>query len=93
MRDIFSVSLVVLLFFFTRTHSKELQSNDSTPTCKVGMVKVIPLQTEASFKELALFNGNSYEMRYTDIDSTQSYTQMHFLSDNSVQSPLHVIRT
>ena len=61
MRDIFSVSLVaVFLLFFTRTHSKDLQSNDSISTCKVGKVKVIPLQTEVSFKELALFNRNLY---------------------------------
>ena len=36
MRDIFSVSLVaVFVLFFTGTHSKELQSNDSTSTRKV----------------------------------------------------------
>ena len=58
MRDIFYFYLVaVFLLFFTRTHSKELQSNDSTSTCKVGKVKVISLQTEVSFKELVLFNG------------------------------------
>ena len=58
MRDIFTFYLVaVFLLFFTQTHSKELQSNDSTSTCKVGKVKVISLQTEVSFKELVLFNG------------------------------------
>ena len=61
MRDIFSVSLVLsLILFFTQTHSKELKSNDSTSTCKVGKAKVIPLQIEVLFKELALFNGNLY---------------------------------
>ena len=59
MRDIFSFYLVaVFVLFFARTHSMELQSNDSTSTCKVGKVKVIALKTEVSFKELALFNGN-----------------------------------
>ena len=48
MRNIFPVSLVAMfLLFFTKTHSKELQSNDSTSTCKVG--KVSRLQTVASF--------------------------------------------
>ena len=61
MRDIFSFYLVaVFLLFFTRTHSNDLQSNDSSSTCGVGKVKVIPLQTEVSFKELALLNENSY---------------------------------
>ena len=60
MRDMFPFYLIAAVFvlFFTRTHSKELQSNDSTSTCKVGKVKVIALKTEVSFKELDLFNGN-----------------------------------
>ena len=29
-------------------------------TCKVGKVKVIQLETEVSFKELALFDENLY---------------------------------
>jgi len=43
MQDIFSFSLVaVFLLFFTRTHSKELQSNDSTSTCKPDAHSGIP---------------------------------------------------
>ena len=59
MRDIFSFYFIAAVFvlFFTRLLSKELQSNDSTSTCKVGKVKVIALKTEVSFKELDLFNG------------------------------------
>ena len=54
MRVISFYLVAVFLVFLTRTRSKELQSNDSTSTCKVGKVKVIPLKTEVWFKELAL---------------------------------------
>lgn len=54
MRDISFYLVAVFLLFLTRTRSKELQSNDSTSTRKVGKVKVIPLKTDVSFKELAL---------------------------------------
>ena len=64
MRKIFSVSLVaVRLLFFTRTYSKgELQSNDSTSTYKVCMymIKVIPSETEVSFKEVAIFQRDLF---------------------------------
>ena len=50
MQDISFSLVAVFLLFFTGTHSEELQSNDSTSTCKVRKVKMIPLQTEVRLR-------------------------------------------